>query len=158
MIKILLTVLAICMIFPLHAVPELEVAKSVDICVYGGTSLGVVAAYTAKKQGKSVLLIEPTTHVGGMSSGGLGMTDIGNKYVVKGIALDFYRRLGSYYGSLEKWVFEPKVAEKIFCRWKIVYFVSLTTIYSKSALMESQNMLSKKVFSTGLPVEMWKKP
>ena len=112
--KILLTVLAICMIFPLHAAPELEVAKSVDICVYGGTSLGVVAAYTAKKQGKSVLLIEPTSHVGGMSSGGLGMTDIGNKYVVKGIALDFYRRLGSYYGSLEKWVFEPKVAEKIF--------------------------------------------
>ena len=42
------------------------------------------------------------------------MTDIGNKYVVKGIALDFYRRLGSYYGSLEKWGFEPKVAEKIF--------------------------------------------
>ena len=42
--KILLTVLAICMIFPLHAAPELEVAKSVDICVYGGTSLGVVAA------------------------------------------------------------------------------------------------------------------
>ena len=112
--KILLTVLVICMVFPLHAAPELEVAKSVDICVYGGTSLGVVAAYTAKKQGKSVLLIEPTSHVGGMSSGGLGMTDIGNKYVVKGIALDFYRRLGSYYGSLEKWVFEPKVAEKIF--------------------------------------------
>ena len=53
-------------------------------------------------------------YVGEMSSGGLGMTDIGNKYVMKGIALDFYRRLGSYYGSLEKWVFEPKVAEKIF--------------------------------------------
>lgn len=89
-------------------------AKSIDICVYGGTSAGVIAAYTAKKQGKSVLLIEPTTHIGGMSSGGLGRTDIGNKYVVTGLALDFYRRLGTHYGSLEKWIFEPSAAEKVF--------------------------------------------
>ena len=50
--------------------------KSVDVCVYGGTSAGVIAAYTAKKHGKSVLLIEPTTHIGGMSSGGLGRTEV----------------------------------------------------------------------------------
>jgi ribulose 1,5-bisphosphate synthetase/thiazole synthase len=85
----------------LSAAPE-QPANSVDICVYGATSGGVIAAYTARKQGKSVLLIEPTTHIGGMSSGGLGRTDIGNKYVVQGLALDFYRRLGSHYGSLEK--------------------------------------------------------
>ena len=98
----------------LQAAPQVQPAKSVDICVYGATSLGVIAASTAKKQGKSVLLIEPTTHVGGMSSGGLGQTDIGNKYVVQGLALDFYRRLGTHYGSLEKWIFEPHVAEAIF--------------------------------------------
>ena len=97
----------------LSAAPE-QPAKSVDICVYGGTSLGVIAAYTAKKQGKSVLLIEPTTHIGGMSSGGLGQTDIGNKFVVQGLALDFYRRVGAHYGALEMWVFEPHVAEKVF--------------------------------------------
>lgn len=97
----------------LSAAPT-QPANSVDICVYGATSGGVIAAYTAKKQGKSVLLIEPTTHIGGMSSGGLGRTDIGNKYVVQGLALDFYRRLGSHYGSLEKWIFEPSAAEKVF--------------------------------------------
>lgn len=97
----------------LDAAPK-QPAKSVDICVYGATSVGVIAAYTAKKQGKSVLLIEPTTHIGGMSSGGLGRTDIGNKYVVTGLALDFYRRLGTHYGSLEKWIFEPSAAEKVF--------------------------------------------
>lgn len=97
----------------LSAAPE-QPANSVDICVYGATSGGVIAAYTARKQGKSVLLIEPTTHIGGMSSGGLGRTDIGNKYVVQGLALDFYRRLGSHYGSLEKWIFEPSAAEKVF--------------------------------------------
>lgn len=86
----------------------------VDICIYGGTSAGVIAAYTAKQSGKSVLLIEPTTHLGGMSSGGLGYTDIGNKYVVKGLARDFYRRLGSHYGKLEQWIFEPSAAKAIF--------------------------------------------
>ena len=53
--------------------------KEVDICIYGGTSAGVIAAYTAQQSGKSVLLIEPGRHLGGMSSGGLGFTDIGNK-------------------------------------------------------------------------------
>jgi len=86
----------------------------VDICVYGGTSAGVIAAYTAKKMGKTVVLIEPGKHLGGMSSGGLGYTDIGNKYVVTGLARDFYRRIGDHYNKLEQWVFEPKVAEGIF--------------------------------------------
>lgn len=48
-----------------------ENVKKVDICVYGGTSAGVIAAYTARQAGKSVLLIEPGRHLGGMSSGGL---------------------------------------------------------------------------------------
>lgn len=52
--------------------------------------------------------------MGGLSSGGLGVTDIGNKYVVTGLALDFYRRLGTYYGNLENWLFEPEAALSIF--------------------------------------------
>ena len=91
-----------------------ENVKKVDICVYGGTSAGVIAAYTARQAGKSVLLIEPGRHLGGMSSGGLGYTDIGNKYVIRGLALDFYRRLGRHYGKLEQWIFEPKEAEAVF--------------------------------------------
>ncbi|MEO7212916.1 FAD-dependent oxidoreductase [Mucilaginibacter sp.] len=87
---------------------------AVDVCIYGGTSAGVIAAYTAKKMGKTVLLIEPGKHLGGMTSGGLGYTDIGNKYVVTGLARDFYRRVGDHYKKFEQWVFEPKVAEGIF--------------------------------------------
>ena len=49
-----------------------------------------------------------------MSSGGLGQTDIGNKQVVKGLSLDFYRRVGAHYDALEHWIFEPSVAEKVF--------------------------------------------
>ncbi|MBG9377376.1 FAD-dependent oxidoreductase [Panacibacter sp. DH6] len=85
-----------------------------DVCIYGGTSAGVIAAYTAARQNKKVILIEPGKHPGGLSSGGLGYTDIGNKYVVTGLARDFYRRLGKHYGKFETWIFEPHVAEQIF--------------------------------------------
>lgn len=88
--------------------------KHVDICVYGGTSAGVIAAYSAKKMGKSVLLIEPGKHLGGLTSGGLGYTDIGNKSAISGLSLDFYRRIGKHYGNFEQWIFEPSIAEKIF--------------------------------------------
>ena len=90
------------------------VATKVDVCVYGGTSAGVIAAYSAAKMGKTVLLIEPGQQLGGLSSGGLGYTDIGNKSAISGLALDFYRRVGRHYGKLEQWVFEPHVAEAIF--------------------------------------------
>lgn len=89
-------------------------SQSYDICVYGGTSAGVIAAYTAAKLHKTVVLIEPGKHLGGLSSGGLGYTDIGNKYVVTGLARDFYRRMGKQYGKFETWIFEPHVAEQIF--------------------------------------------
>jgi hypothetical protein len=85
-----------------------------DICVYGGTSAGVVAAVSAKRLGKTVVLIEPGRHLGGLSAGGLGATDIGNKMAVTGLARDFYRRIGTHYGHLEQWTFEPHVAEQLF--------------------------------------------
>lgn len=89
-------------------------AQTYDICVYGGTSAGVIAAYTAAKAGKTVLLIEPGKHLGGLSSGGLGQTDIGNKYAITGVAREFYRQIGKHYGKFEQWTFEPHVAENLF--------------------------------------------
>jgi hypothetical protein len=85
-----------------------------DVVVYGANSAGIIAAYTAKTMGKSVILIEPTTHLGGLTTGGLGYTDIGNKYAVTGLSRDFYRRLGAHYGKFEQWIFEPSVAKKTF--------------------------------------------
>jgi hypothetical protein len=101
------------MLFPFTGIAQ----TTYDICIYGGTSGGVTAAYTAKMMGKSVLLIEPGKHLGGLSSGGLGYTDIGNKYAVTGLGLDFYRRTGKYYGQFESWIFEPHVAEDIFLQY-----------------------------------------
>lgn len=89
-------------------------AQEYDVCVYGGTSAGVIAAYTAAMLHKKVILIEPGTHIGGLTAGGLGYTDIGNKYAISGISRDFYRRVGQHYGKFEQWIFEPHVATNIF--------------------------------------------
>lgn len=84
------------------------------MCIYGATSAGVVAAVAAARMGYRVLLIEPGRHVGGMTTAGLGATDFGNKSVVGGIAREFYRRVGAAYGIAESWIFEPKVAARVF--------------------------------------------
>lgn len=101
----------------------------VDVCIYGASSAGVIAAYTARKMNKTVILIEPGMRLGGLSSGGLGFTDIGNKYVVRGLANDFYRRIGQYYGRFEQWTFEPKVAEAIFLEY--VKRAKINVIYNQ---------------------------
>lgn len=84
-----------------------------DICIYGGNAAGVIAAYTAVKMNKKVILIEPGFHLGGLTTGGLGYTDIGNKYAISGLSLDVYRRIGKHYGKFEQWIFEPSVAEDV---------------------------------------------
>lgn len=86
----------------------------VDICIYGASSSGVIAAYTAKMMGKTVVVVEPTKHIGGLTTGGLGFTDIGNKSAITGLARDFYRKIGAHYGVFERWIFEPHVASKVF--------------------------------------------
>jgi hypothetical protein len=85
-----------------------------DICVFGGTSAGVVAAVQEARAGHTVALTEFGSHLGGMSSGGLSQTDIGNKAAIGGIAREFYRRMGRRYGSNEVWKLEPHVAEDVF--------------------------------------------
>jgi len=119
-----------------------QVQKSYDVVVYGATSGGVIAAYTTKKMGKSVLLIEPGKHVGGLTSGGLGYTDIGNKYAITGIARDFYRRIGQHYGKFEQWIFEPHVAEQTFlgylqsAKMNVLYQHRLVSVKKKDGFIK----------------------
>jgi hypothetical protein len=93
--------------------------RAYDVVVYGGTAGGVMAAVSAARQGLKTALIEPTSHVGGMVSGGLGWTDYGKKEVIGGYALEFYWRVGQHYqmsryGNDVAWLHEPHVAEMIF--------------------------------------------
>ena len=116
------------------AEPEARVA---DVVVYGATSGGIAAAVQTARMGKSVILVEPGKHLGGLTSGGLGATDIGNKAAIGGIAREFYRRVARHYAGDDAWVqqgrddfrkqsrrdqaqedtmwtFEPHVAEAIY--------------------------------------------
>ncbi len=137
--------------------------KTYDICIYGGTSSGVIAAYTAAKLGKTVLLIEPGRHLGGMSSGGLGLTDIGNKYAISGLALDFYRRIGRHYGKFEQWVFEPHVAENLFkdyiqrAKVEVKYENRLTGVSKKGNLITGITLenTSKKTADQRIKAKMF---
>lgn len=98
----------------------------------------MAAALEAARAGKSVLVLEPTQWLGGLTSSGLGATDVGNKDAIGGIAREFYRAVKEWYerddawtwqrrdeflgrGHRESqdaaWTFEPKVAASIFERW-----------------------------------------
>lgn len=110
-----------------------------DVIIYGGTSSGVAAAIQVSRMGKTVVLIEPTDHLGGLTTNGLGSTDSGRKDTIGGISREFYQRIHRHYAKPESWplqkpeelskkgggemfnpkadtmwVFEPKVAEAIF--------------------------------------------
>ena len=67
--------------------------KIYDIVIYGPTSAGVAAAVQAKRMGKSVIIVGPDKHLGGLTAGGLGWTDSGNKDVIGGISREFYQRV-----------------------------------------------------------------
>src|SRR5215831_18455257 len=115
-------------------------APNYDLVVYGGTAAAVTAAVQAKRMGKTVIIVSPDKHLGGLSSGGLGFTDTGDKAVIGGLAREFYRRVWKHYDrpaawQWEKreeygnkgqgtpaidgeqrtmWIFEPHVAEEVF--------------------------------------------
>ncbi len=74
-----------------------------DICVYGGTSGGVAAAVQAARMGKSVHIVEPGRHLGGMTSGGLSAVDIGDPRSVGGIAREYFTKLAATVGVTLAW-------------------------------------------------------
>lgn len=77
-----------------------------DVVIYGGTSAGVVAAVQTARMGKTVILIEPGNHLGGLTSGGLGWTDSGNKSVIGGVSREFYQRVKKHYDKPTAWLYE----------------------------------------------------
>ena len=120
--------------------PEIKEVHTADIIIYGGTSAAIIAAVEVVKSGKTVLIVSPDQHLGGLTSGGLGFTDTGNKAVIGGLSREFYHRVWLHYkddaawnwqnqsdfgnkgqGTVAMdgefrtmWLFEPHVAEKVF--------------------------------------------
>ena len=85
-----------------------QTAQLYDIVVYGGTSAGISSAIQSSRLGKKVILIEPTNRIGGLTTGGLGQTDIGNKQAIGGISREFYQNVKSYYQKPENWNWQKR--------------------------------------------------
>jgi hypothetical protein len=83
-------------------------ADSADIVIYGGTSAGITAAIQSARMGKTAVLIEPTKFLGGLTTGGLGATDIGNKRAIGGLSREFYANVFRYYADAAKWQHETR--------------------------------------------------
>src|SRR3954466_13655817 len=92
------------------AFPCLARAETIqaDVCIYGGTAAGVAAAVQGARVGENAGVAEFGNHLGGMTSGGLGATDIGNKAAVGGIAREFYHRVALHYAEDNAWRFETR--------------------------------------------------
>src|SRR5262245_10131445 len=97
-----------CLLLSLAAVVPSWAAEGpiYDVVVYGGTAGGVAAAVQVRRMGKTVVLIESGSHLGGLTSGGLGATDIGNKAAIGGISREFYRRIKKHYSNSANWKHE----------------------------------------------------
>ena len=132
---------------------DMEDLNSADVVVYGGTSAGISAAIQAARLGKSVIIIEPSNRLGGLTTGGLGQTDIGNKQVIGGISREFYRNIKKHYENSASWVwqlrseykdggqtrsdkeedamwtFEPSVALKVF--QEMIKNLDITIVYNQ---------------------------
>jgi len=120
--------------------PATQKAYEADVVVYGGTAAGVIAAVQTTRMGKSVILVCPDKHLGGLSAGRLGWTDTGRKEVIGGMARQFYHRIWRHYQKNDAWqwqkpseygnrgqgtaavdgaertmwIFEPHAAEQVF--------------------------------------------
>jgi hypothetical protein len=79
-----------------------------DLVVYGGTAGGVMAAVQGARLSQSVLLIEPSSRLGGLTSGGLGQTDIGNKRAIGGLGREFYRAVRQHYENPDAWTWQTR--------------------------------------------------
>ena len=120
-----------------------------DVVIYGSSPAALTAAIESGRHGKSAIIVCPETRIGGLTTGGLGQTDIGNKYAFGGLALNFYCDVADFYknpanwkyeersdylpdgqcaGSLgadSMWTFEPSAALKILEGWEKKYALKI---------------------------------
>ena len=124
---------------------------STDICVYGGTSGGAIAAVAAARLGKSVSLVMLNNHVGGMTSSGLGVTDVGTfPQSIGGIAGEFYSRVGAAYGSTNRvYWFEPHVAEQTFLQMLSGAGVTIYTNQQLASVTTSNLIITQITMTDG---------
>jgi hypothetical protein len=107
-IKLLLVVFVVGSAITRPVVAGTAPVSEADLCIYGATSAGLVAAIQAKLMGKTVVILEAGSRLGGLTTGGLGATDIGNKAAIGGTSREFYQRIARHYSKPEAWTWETR--------------------------------------------------
>ena len=136
-----------------YGIPDLEDRRSgaveepvYDLVIYGDSSAAVTAAVAAKRQGRSVVLVNPTGFLGGMSSSGLGATDfLGKRGTFGGIASEFYDAVAASYGTGFVRSFEPHVGKQVF--EKMIADAGVTVVFNEQLNRENVNMNDKRIDS-----------
>lgn len=146
-----------------------SIAQNYDVVVYGSSSAGVIAAVQSAKMGKKTLLISVDKHIGGMTASGLGATDINKHTQIGGLSRVFYQKVYDYYLKSEawtaderenyfseskksifggksdllrmQWVFEPKVAQKIFA--DMLQEVNVETVLNERLILDKKGVIKK---------------
>lgn len=134
---------SICLVYASTSLLSAAETTKVDFCIYGGTSGAVAAAVQAKRMKRTVVIVSPDRFLGGMTSGGLGFTDIGDERILGGLSAEFFQKVYQHYQKDEAWkwqgkdtfankgqggpamnhkektmsLFEPSVASAIFDQW-----------------------------------------
>ncbi len=101
-----------------------------DVVVYGDSSGAVTAAIAAQRDGRSVILVNPTGFLGGMSASGLGASDfLGRRHTFGGIASEFYDAIAAAYGESYIRSFEPHVGLRVFK--KMIADAGVTVVFNE---------------------------
>ena len=99
-----LTALGVCIFSYFHTSTVAYSAETTcDIVIYGSSPAAISAAVQAGRMGKSAVVVSPETRIGGLTTGGLGQTDVGNKSAFGGIALEFYKDVAKWYAESAHW-------------------------------------------------------
>jgi flavin-dependent dehydrogenase len=120
--------------------------KAYDVVVYGATASGVMASVAASREGMKVLLVEPGKHVGGMVTGGLSHTDYGDRTVIGGLAMEFYKKVADHYTThIFYWRGpEPHVGEKIMLDWLKASGVDLQFGKRVDKVVKEQGVINRR--------------
>ncbi len=145
-------------------------SRQYDVCIYGGTSGGVVAALQAYRMGKTVILLEPYGHVGGLTTGGLSAVDVGNPATIGGITREYFKTLAAAYGKDLKFdnyfahtggdfVIEPHAAEQLFLdliaetNIQLLYHKKIISVNKDGMRITQVNMLDGSLYKAKMFID-----
>jgi hypothetical protein len=110
-----------------------------DVVIYGSTPAALVAAIQTTRMNRTVAIVSPTNHIGGMLVSGLGWTDSKNGNAIGGIAREFFTRVYDYYESSSAWTYGTRAG-----------YIGENIAAQPGPAIDQSNMSLSRYWKTGL--------